>query len=232
MSLKDGMGPWRLLVWILLPITTSSFHSASFGSKIVISTSQYPSKHKLSSPPPHRRGKCQFAETSGDSSGAGGGGGDDDKFSFGQRIESVKSAAVGGLSGSICVAPVVALHDLLFDQYQINGLAQWEFDNDMAALQGALFSIVYRYCIRENDNNPMLNQGVVGAFVLIRTLSRVRTPSYCSPIPLECGGPLGYLDWSMVGQVLINGLESAVLFGTASAALEYCFERRWISKFP
>jgi len=55
----------------------------------------------------------------------------------------------------------------------------------MGSLEAALFAIVYRYAIR-GDENPMLNQGVVGAFVFVRTLSRVQVPRYCSAAPLSC----------------------------------------------
>ena len=55
----------------------------------------------------------------------------------------------------------------------------------MASLQAGLFAIVYRYCIR-TDNNPMLNQGVVGAFVLTRTLSNIQTTTDCVSVPLRC----------------------------------------------
>ena len=92
---------------------------------------------------------------------------DEDKFSFAQRIESLKCAVVGAVSGALCLAPVAAYHDLLYsDALSVNGLAQWEFDTDMGALEGALFAIVYRYVIREDDN-PMLNQGCLGAFVFV-----------------------------------------------------------------
>jgi len=32
----------------------------------------------------------------------------------------------------------------------------------------------------------MLNQGVVSAFVLVRTLSKIKIPAYCSSLPLDC----------------------------------------------
>jgi hypothetical protein len=105
------------------------------------------------------------------------------KFGFGQRIESIKSLAIGGISGSVAYAPVGFVKDVILDH---SPLAQWEFDTDMAALQGGLFAIVYRYCVRQDTNNPQLNQGVIGAFVLTRTLSAIHVPSYCSAVPLEC----------------------------------------------
>ena len=107
---------------------------------------------------------------------------DSDKFGFFQRLESVKCLAIGGISGSVGFAPIGFLHDFVIEH---SSLAQWEFDTDMAAIQGGLFAIVYRYCVRQ-DTNPQLNQGVIGAFVLTRTLSSIHVPSYCSAIPLDC----------------------------------------------
>mmetsp|Transcript_19019 Transcript_19019/g.29292 ORF Transcript_19019/g.29292 Transcript_19019/m.29292 type:complete len:231 (+) Transcript_19019:57-749(+) len=154
--------------------------------------------------------------------------GDDEKFSFGQRIESVKCVAVGAISGGIALTPVTALHDIGFGY---GGPAQWEFDTDMGSLEAGLFAIVYRYCIRKDDN-PMLNQGVIGAFVLARTLSRIQVPSYCTFAPLNCGAPLYYFDWNMIQQAGWNGAESVALFGAAAFAMDYCFKKSFISKFP
>ena len=158
----------------------------------------------------------------------------EDKFSLLQRIESVKTGALGAVSGGIASAPFLALHDIVFqyDPYHANGLASWEFDTDMGSLQSALFAIVYRYCVREEDDNDMLNMGVVGAFVAVRTLARVKVPEYCSAAPLDCGDPLGYFDWNMIQQLALNGVESAALFGAAAVAMEYAYDRNWISKFP
>ena len=152
---------------------------------------------------------------------------EEDKFSFQQRIESVKTAVVGLLAGGIVSTPFIALHDI-----PAYGAASWEFDTDMGSLQAALFAIVYRYCVREEDDNDMLNMGVIGAFVVVRTLSRVRVPSYCTAAPLDCGDPLGYFDWDMIEQLALNGLESVALFGGAAAAMEFAYSEKWIGKFP
>ena len=123
--------------------------------------------------------------------GDDGDGDDDDKFSFEQRIESIKSAVVGALSGGVASTPFIYLHDVAVADGSANGIAQWEFDTDMGSLEAALFALVYRYAIRE-DSNPMLQQGAVGAFVLVRTLSRIHVSSGCDAIPLSCkyGRPL------------------------------------------
>ena len=153
---------------------------------------------------------------------------DDDKFSMSQRIESIKCVLVGAISGGITVAPVSAIHNLLLES---NNIPQWEFDTDMGSLEAALFAIVYRYCIRTDDND-MLKQGVIGAFVLTRTLSKIEVPAYCNAIPLNCGSPIGYFDWNMIQQGISSGLESVALFGAAAYAMDYCFQKGYISKFP
>jgi hypothetical protein len=45
------------------------------------------------------------------------------------------------------------------------------------------------------------------------------------------GAPLGYLNWDMLGKAAVQGVESAVLFGSVYVALEYAFSKGWISKF-
>eukprot|EP00548_Thalassiothrix_antarctica_P003056 CAMPEP_0194147172 /NCGR_PEP_ID=MMETSP0152-20130528/22564_1 /TAXON_ID=1049557 /ORGANISM="Thalassiothrix antarctica, Strain L6-D1" /LENGTH=233 /DNA_ID=CAMNT_0038847875 /DNA_START=28 /DNA_END=729 /DNA_ORIENTATION=+ len=156
-----------------------------------------------------------------------------DKFTFWQRIESIKSGVVGLFAGGIALTPASLIHDTLFGGNVVqNGFAQWEFDTDMGSLQGALFAIVYRYCIREGDDNKQLNDGIVGAFVVTRTLSKIVVPVYCTAAPLDCGDPLGYFDWDMLNQAAFNGLESQLLFGGAAMAMDSCFKKGWISKFP
>eukprot|EP00587_Corethron_hystrix_P010896 CAMPEP_0113305020 /NCGR_PEP_ID=MMETSP0010_2-20120614/4800_1 /TAXON_ID=216773 ORGANISM="Corethron hystrix, Strain 308" /NCGR_SAMPLE_ID=MMETSP0010_2 /ASSEMBLY_ACC=CAM_ASM_000155 /LENGTH=202 /DNA_ID=CAMNT_0000159327 /DNA_START=167 /DNA_END=775 /DNA_ORIENTATION=+ /assembly_acc=CAM_ASM_000155 len=158
----------------------------------------------------------------------------DSDFDFAQRIESTKAGLLGLLAGGFALAPFAALDDVLFgralDGLDMDGVAQWEFDTDMGSIQGALFAIVYRYCVRE-DTNPMLNQGVVGAFVLVRTLPRVIVPNSCSAVPLRCGEPLGYFNWGMLGQSALGFVESAALFGAVAFAMDYCFEKKLIDKF-
>lgn len=154
-----------------------------------------------------------------------------DGFDFDGKIESTKSGIVGLLAGGIGLAPFSGIHDIFIGgDNVVNGLAQWEFDTDMGSIEGALFAIVYRYCIR-TDSNPMLNQGCIGAFVLVRVLSKIQIPSYCSAAPLDCGSPLGYFDWNTLTQASLAGIESVALFGSVALAMNYCFSNRFISKF-
>ena len=115
-----------------------------------------------------------------------------DTFSFAQRIESTKSGMVGLFAGGIALAPISAVHNLLFAydgplRTVTHNLAQFEFDADAGSVEAALFAIVYRYCLRiGDDDNPQLNQGVIAAFAVTRTLSKIQVPGYCSAVPLNC----------------------------------------------
>lgn len=155
------------------------------------------------------------------------------KFSFAQRIESVKTGVVGLLAGGVSLTPFSAFHNLLFaDDSIANELAQWEYDTDTGSIAAALFAIVYRYCVRDGEEkNEMLQMGVIGAFVVVRTLARIRVPIYCSAIPLDCGEPFGYFDYSMIQQGIGSGLESVVMFGVTALAVEYCYEQGYITRF-
>lgn len=108
----------------------------------------------------------------------------ENKFDMVQRIESLKSVVLGALSGGIALTPIAYLHYVMFSE--VPNSAQWEFTTDMSSLEAALFAIVYRYAVRANDNNPMLNQGVVGAFVVVRTLANIQVTDICQSVPLRC----------------------------------------------
>eukprot|EP00467_Chlorarachnion_reptans_P014379 CAMPEP_0114492288 /NCGR_PEP_ID=MMETSP0109-20121206/3471_1 /TAXON_ID=29199 /ORGANISM="Chlorarachnion reptans, Strain CCCM449" /LENGTH=221 /DNA_ID=CAMNT_0001669113 /DNA_START=318 /DNA_END=983 /DNA_ORIENTATION=+ len=141
-----------------------------------------------------------------------------------ERFESVKCAVVGAVSGSLLSAPIAILSP--------NRLtAQWEFDHDAVAVMLALAALVYRYAVRK-DGNMMLKQGVVSAFVLTRTLSLLKVSTTCTSLPLNCGPPLGYLDWGMIGQGILILFESSIAFGGMAVVLEKGFEAGLLKKFP
>ncbi|KAL3935820.1 MAG: hypothetical protein SGBAC_008733 [Bacillariaceae sp.] len=100
-----------------------------------------------------------------------------------QRIESGKALVVGALVGSLSVAPLTYFH------YSDYSMAQFELATDMAAIQAGLFAITYRYVSRKGDNNPMLSQGAVGAFAIVRTLSNIQASASCTAFPLTCKLP-------------------------------------------
>ena len=148
------------------------------------------------------------------------------RSSSADRLESVKAGVIGGLGGSLVSLPYALLYGL------VNGFsAQFEFDHDALALCVALFSITYRYAVRMNENSK-LREGVIGAFALTRTLSMVDVPNFCTPIPLNCGPPFGYLSESMILYGISNLLESFLAFGGAAFVLEKCFSLGIIKKFP
>ena len=82
-----------------------------------------------------------------------------------------------------------------------------------------MFGLVYRYAARD-DGSPRLKQGLVGAFVIVRTLAHITPSATCSPVPLLCGPPLLYADWAMVAQGVAAGVPAAVAFAAAALALE------------
>ena len=94
-----------------------------------------------------------------------------------------------------------------------------------------LFGLVYRYAVRQ-DSNPQLKQGVVGAFVITRTLSMLQASEECSALPLSCGPPLGYFNWEMIATGAGAGAESALAFAAAAAAIELAFSMAFIRRFP
>ncbi|GMH93453.1 hypothetical protein TrST_g8389 [Triparma strigata] len=102
----------------------------------------------------------------------------------------------------------------------------------MCSLEAALFAIVYRYVVREKDTeNPMLQQGVSGAFVIVRTLPKVTVPSYCSAIPLECKY-FYVLDNDTILVLLGAGVASVATFLPVWLALEWVMnEKGWIERF-
>ena len=145
---------------------------------------------------------------------------------FGQRIDSIKAAAVAGVAGGFAGA----VPGGLLASY--GSLAQWEFGTDTLSLECALFGIVYRYVLREDTENAMLKQGAIGAFAITRALAAVRVSDACASPPLMCGPPLGYLDWAMCGQIAGGLVTAGAAFAGAAAAVDYATEQEWIEKVP
>ena len=141
-----------------------------------------------------------------------------------ERTESAKAGVIAAVCGSVCSAPAALVSTIAFTP-------QWEFATDALALQLALFGVVYRYAVR-TDKNEQLQQGAVGAFALVRTLSSVQVGSQCSALPLNCGPPIGYLDWDMLLQLGAYFGESALAFGGAAFALEFAWSKGWAKRLP
>lgn len=141
-----------------------------------------------------------------------------------ERFESVKTSAL-----AIIFAVVPEAVTGWLDPERLT--PRWEFQLDMLALQVLLFGLVYRYAVREGDENPMLRAGVLAAFVLPRAFFLVEMPAECVTVPLNCGPPLGYFNWSMLAQVVKHAVIGGVVLGSALYGLERAFAVGLIRRF-
>ena len=98
----------------------------------------------------------------------------DDRVLEYERFESVKAAVCSATSGTIASAPV-KLSTLVSSKAleSAPALAQWQWSIGSMGMELALFGIVYRCTVR-NDDNYMLKQGAVGAFALIHWSDALR----------------------------------------------------------
>lgn len=67
---------------------------------------------------------------------------------------------------------------------------------------------------------------------MTRALASVKTSPACLAVPLRCGPPVGYFDWSMLLSLGVGLATSFVAFGAASRTLEYALEKGWLKRFP
>jgi len=146
------------------------------------------------------------------------------------RIESVKSGLISAFGGSFLVAPFSVALTQLPTSSGLN--SQWELSIDMFAASLFLYGIIYRYTIREDDDYPMLNSGIIGAFTVIRVLSMLKVDESCTPFPLYCGPPLNYFSWNMIIQGITAFVESFIGFTAASYCIEFAFRKNWLSRAP
>lgn len=133
-----------------------------------------------------------------------------------ERLESVKAGSLAVAFGAVPEAITAWL-----DPDRLT--PRWEFQLDMLAFDMLLFGLVYRYAVREGDDNPMQRMGVLAAFVLPRALFMVQMSPECTSPPLSCGQPLGYFSWSMLAQVLKQLVIGGLSLGGALYGLERAF---------
>jgi len=141
-----------------------------------------------------------------------------------ERFESVKTSVLAVGFGAVPEAITAWL-----DPDRLT--PRWEFQLDMLALQILLFGLVYRYAVREGDNNPHQSWGVLSAFVLPRALFLVDLPSDCTPAPLSCGTPLGYFNWAMLAQAVKQVALGGAALGGALYGLERGFSVGLVRRF-
>ncbi|CAK0861693.1 unnamed protein product [Prorocentrum cordatum] len=140
-----------------------------------------------------------------------------------ERFESVKTSAL-----AVLFAVVPEAIGGLLDPDRLT--PRWELQLDALALQAVLFGLVYRYAVREGDDNPMQRMGVLAAFAVPRALFLVAPPP-CTAAPLSCGEPLGYFSWSMLGQAAKHLLIGGATLGAALYGLERAFAVGLVRRF-
>ena len=145
-----------------------------------------------------------------------------------KRAESGKAGAVSLIAGTAGGLPFLLLGKAAEIPPGFTPAA-WELQADGLAVMLLLFGVVYRYAVR-TDENPMLKQGVVGAFVVTRSWALITPPATCSALPLNCGAPLGYFSWDMIAQGAFAAVETGTACAAAAFALEVCFNKGWIQR--
>ncbi|NET48928.1 MAG: hypothetical protein F6K09_09420 [Merismopedia sp. SIO2A8] len=144
-------------------------------------------------------------------------------FTVTERLMSLKAAILGGLSAGtisllllvlhrqLIVGPAIASPELLVNMATLTLLV----NGAIAALSGAVFSITYRYAVRQ-DTNVQLKMGVVFAFTLVRGLALVDVGSAVAqnfwPFFSACG-------------------ESFLIFGLTAIILTFATQHQWITPF-
>lgn len=142
-----------------------------------------------------------------------------------ERIESGKACVIASISGTFASAPVKASALLATNALtKATALAEWEFSVGTLAVELALFGVVYR-CVVRNDDNDMLRQGAVGAFALCRALSSMQVSTSSNP-------DVWLHDVSTMARFGIYFGESALAFGLAAWALEFAWNKGWARRLP
>ena len=144
-------------------------------------------------------------------------------FTPAERIESLKVAIAGGVcAGVISLGILVVNRILVFGLDAIaltlaSGIATLTLfvNAGIAGLSGALFALVYRYAIRQ-DNNPQLNNGVVLAFTLVRGLALV-----------DAGSAISQNGWPFLSACG----ESFLIFGVTALILNFAIQQQWLKTF-
>lgn len=131
-----------------------------------------------------------------------------------ERGEAVKAGAISAFYGCLLAAPMrmseLIAKDASWNTFGYNALS--------LAVQTALFGIVYRSCVRSDDNDQ-LKQGMIGAAALCRALCTMTIANKASAgeIWLQLGAHFG---------------ESIIVFGGAATALEWAWNRGYATRLP
>mmetsp|Transcript_35164 Transcript_35164/g.79349 ORF Transcript_35164/g.79349 Transcript_35164/m.79349 type:complete len:252 (+) Transcript_35164:17-772(+) len=129
-----------------------------------------------------------------------------------ERYESIKT---GILAIASAVVPEFIVGWLDPDRLT----PRWEFQLDVLALQVLLFALVYRYAVREGDDNPDQRLGVIAAFVIPRAFFMVELPQECLPGPFTCG------PYWLNAPVLLQIAKQLIVGGATLGGAAYGLER-------
>jgi len=131
-----------------------------------------------------------------------------------ERGEAVKAAGISALYGSMLAAPM-RMSELLAGDAAMNAFGYNAFS---LGVQTALFGIMYRTCVRSDDNDQ-LKQGAIGAAALCRALCTmvIANKASAGEIWLQLGAHFG---------------ESIIVFGGAATALEWAWNRGYATRLP
>jgi hypothetical protein len=119
-----------------------------------------------------------------------------------EKLESVKTAGLGGLSGAVASLPLLLA--------TTDGGAETVAGVLAAGASGVLFGVVWRYAVRTDLSNVQLKSGVVAAFALVRALGLTADEG-----PRVLGG-----DVVALANAGVLGAESMWLFFFTALVLE------------
>jgi len=136
-----------------------------------------------------------------------------------ERIQSVKAFGIAGVMGTLGSVPMRFSELMSTKALEKAGkLAEWQFHTGIFAFELALFGVVYR-CVVRDDDNDMLKQGAVGAAALCRALSSTQWTYNTPPTKM----------WLELGVYFGEGV---LAFGIAAAALEWAWDRGLAYRLP
>jgi hypothetical protein len=107
------------------------------------------------------------------------------------RVENTKTFMTGFAAGGIAISPIIAFQDILLkSSLSDEVMNKFYFDTSVCSLECAIFALILRYCVREDQkDNKLWTDSVVAAVVLLRTTSLMTGDS---------------LDWNMVRLIEYN----------------------------
>ncbi|PNH03293.1 hypothetical protein TSOC_010662 [Tetrabaena socialis] len=146
-----------------------------------------------------------------------------------ERAESVKGALIAAVAGLFAQLPLVLLTSDSGAAASGSAAALSSALSLVAALSAAfLFGVTYRYAVRNDSSNKQLRLGLVAAFGLVRTTGAA---DVLQAAAAGAGGDGSPLSLAVIGPAALYALESMLLFGFASVAIEAAFSQGFLKRF-